>query len=136
MDIQPEKLGLGRTSCPSYHLLSASLPTTKHTVFLIAEVKYVCHLVVLKLWNVEDQQVWYYFVLVAYFTYDPNSSSSLESHWIFQKYFLLAQICVECHITYFFPRFRKIKKCKHCRYVKYFITMSRQNSCLLVLPLK
>ena len=92
VDIHPEKWGLGRTSCLSYHLLSASLPTTKQTVFLIAKVEYVCHLAVLKLWNVEDQQVWYCFVLVAYLTYDPNSSSSLESPWISQKYFLLAQI--------------------------------------------
>lgn len=80
MDIQPEKLGLGRTSCLSYHLLSASLSTIKHTVFLIAKVKYVCHLVVLKLWNVEDQQVRYYFVLLADFTYEPNSSISFESN--------------------------------------------------------
>lgn len=64
MDIQPETSGLGRTSCLSYYLLSSSLPTTKHTVFLIAEVRYVCHLVVFQLWNVEDQQVWYCFVLL------------------------------------------------------------------------
>lgn len=74
MDIQPKELGLGRSACPSYRLLSASSPATKHTVFSIARVKYVCHLLVLKLWNVEDQQVWYWFVLVAC---DPNSSSSL-----------------------------------------------------------
>lgn len=125
MDIQPEKLGLGRTSCLSYHLLSASLPTTKHTVFLIAKVKDVCHLVVRKLWNVEDQQVWCYFVLVACFTYDPNSPSSLESHWIFQIYFFPARL--ECCIMYFFFQFRKIKKLKHCRYVKCFIAISCQN---------
>lgn len=77
MDIQPKKLCLGRTSYFSYHLLLASLPTTEQTVFLIAKVKYVCHLTVFKLWNVKDQQVWYYFVLVAYFTYDPGSSGSL-----------------------------------------------------------
>lgn len=58
MDIQPEKLGLARTSCWSYLLLSASLPTTKQAVLLIAEVKHVGHLAVLKLWHVEDQQVW------------------------------------------------------------------------------
>lgn len=135
MDIQREKLGLG-TSCLSYCLLSASLPTTKHTVFLIAKVKYVCHLVVLKLWNVEDQQVWYYFVLVAYFTYDPNSSSSLENQWIFSKIFPSCSDLSRMLYNLFFSYFAKIKKCKHCRYVKYFITVSCQNSCLLVLPLE
>lgn len=85
MDIQPEKLGLGRTSCLSSCLLSASLPTATHTVFLIAKVKYVCHLTVLKLWNVEDQQVWYYFVLVACFAYNPNSSSSLGNSGFFKN---------------------------------------------------
>lgn len=58
MDIQPEKLGLARTSCWSYLLLSASLPATKQAVLLLAEVKHVGHLAVLKLWHVEDQQVW------------------------------------------------------------------------------
>lgn len=58
MDIQPEKLGLARTSCWSYLLLSASLATTKQAVLLIAKVKHVGHLSVLELWHVEDQQVW------------------------------------------------------------------------------
>lgn len=47
MGIQPEKLGLARTSCWSYLLLSASLPTTKQTVLLLAEVKHVGALAVL-----------------------------------------------------------------------------------------
>lgn len=57
MDIQPEKLGLARTSCWSYLLLSASLAATKQAVLLVAEVKHVGHLAVLKLWHVEEQQV-------------------------------------------------------------------------------
>lgn len=69
-------------------------------VVLVKKVKYVCHLVVLKLWNVEDQQVWYDFVLVTYFTYDPESSSSLESHWIFPKYFLLIQIRLSYNLVF------------------------------------
>lgn len=58
MDIQPEKLGLARTSCWSYLLLSASLATTKQRVLLVAQGKHVGHLAVLKLWHVKDQQVW------------------------------------------------------------------------------
>lgn len=58
MDIQPGKLGLARTSCWSYLLLSASLATTKQTVLWVAKVNHVSHVAVLKLWHVEDQQVW------------------------------------------------------------------------------
>lgn len=85
MDIQPEKLDLGRTSCLSSCLLSASLPGATHTVFLIAKVKYVCHLTVLELWNVEDQQVRYSFVLVACSAFDPNSSISLGNLGFFKN---------------------------------------------------
>lgn len=62
MDIQSEKLGLARTSCWSYLLLSASLATPKQTLLLVAQVRHVGHLAVLKLWHVEEQQVWQYFV--------------------------------------------------------------------------
>lgn len=58
MDIQPGKLGLARTSCWSYLLLSASLAATKQAVHLVAKVKHVGYRAVLKLWHVEDQQVW------------------------------------------------------------------------------
>lgn len=95
MDNQPEKLGLARASRPSSPLLPASLPATKQPAFLIARVQHVCHLVVLNLWDVEDQQVRYHFVLAANFPSDPNSSCSLDSQWIFRD-FLLAQISVEC----------------------------------------
>lgn len=58
MDIQPGKLGLARASCWSYLLLSASLATTKQRVLFVAKGNHVGHLAVLKLWHLQDQQVW------------------------------------------------------------------------------
>lgn len=61
--LQPGKLGLARTSCWGYLLLSlARLAATKQAVLLAAQVKHVGHLAVLTLWHVEDQQVWQCFV--------------------------------------------------------------------------
>lgn len=135
MDFQPEKLYLGRTSRFSYHLLFASLLTTEQTVFLTAKVKYVSHLTVLKLWNVKDQQVWYYFALEAYFTYDPDPSGSLgKSVGLPQMLSSYSGFCRMLYTTISFLICKK--KCKNCRYTEYFVAVSCRNSCLVVLLLK
>lgn len=135
MDFQPEKLYLGRTSRFSYHLLFASLLTTEQTVFLTAKVKYVSHLTVLKLWNVKDQQVWYYFALEAYFTYDPDPSGSLGKSVGLPR--MLSSYSGFCRMLYKTISFLICKKkCKNCRYTEYFVAVSCRNSCLVVLLLK